>query len=407
MNTTKKGDILEDKVFKIFKELLENDEFYVNRKTSQIFQKKGYYSEKRKSKIIFDVSIESYLPNSKEYSHLIIFECKNLNKNVSVDDIEEFGSKLSQVGEHNTKGFIVSKKGFSKSLINIAKAEKIGLIRVQSNNELEWVNYRKERYKNKIDFFDNNNEPLSAFLNGKTFNNIADLLLELNAIDLYKHYDKFITVPYLTNEQINNIVSRLLKHDTHNNYCVDLNKLTSFLAEKYEMKFEFLSLNNYTLGKIEFEPLKISIEKKLTENRLRFTLCHEIGHLVLHKKILEQRIDLREDNENLFYFDNSTIDYNSKRLEIQANIFAKLLLMPETPFVETVIKFFRENNINKNHLYLDSQPVNKLLVDKLLTKLSLKFKVSKEAAKIRLIEMNLLKEESNSNIYNTIKRLRR
>ena len=62
------------------------------------------------------------MPNAEQYSHLTIFECKDLNKNVSVDDIEEFESKLRQVGEHDTKGIMVSTKGFAKSTINIAKS---------------------------------------------------------------------------------------------------------------------------------------------------------------------------------------------------------------------------------------------------------------------------------------------
>ncbi|MEJ7684439.1 MAG: hypothetical protein WKG06_42655 [Segetibacter sp.] len=64
-----------------------------SKKTSKVFKKKAYYSSKREKDIIFDVTIETTLPNADKYSILTIIECKNLNKKVTVDDIEEFGSK--------------------------------------------------------------------------------------------------------------------------------------------------------------------------------------------------------------------------------------------------------------------------------------------------------------------------
>lgn len=90
MNTTLKGDIFEKGVFDLISELLENNKFYLNRNNSEIFSKKGYYSNTRQGNIIFDITIESFITNADKYSHLTVFECKDLNKNVSVDDIEEF-----------------------------------------------------------------------------------------------------------------------------------------------------------------------------------------------------------------------------------------------------------------------------------------------------------------------------
>lgn len=67
-----KGDLLEAKSYELLKTLLENDDFYVSGKKSKIFRKKGYYSEKRKSEIIFDISIETYLNNTSNYSLLTL-----------------------------------------------------------------------------------------------------------------------------------------------------------------------------------------------------------------------------------------------------------------------------------------------------------------------------------------------
>ena len=121
MNTTLKGDIFEKQVFGLISNLLNNEEYYLSGKNSKIFAKKGYYSQTRESNIIFDITIESYMKGAEQYSMLNVIECKNLNKNVTVDDIEELDSKLEQVGKHNTKGTLVSSVGFASGTKKIAK----------------------------------------------------------------------------------------------------------------------------------------------------------------------------------------------------------------------------------------------------------------------------------------------
>jgi len=66
ITTFKKGDDFEDRVFKIIKMILENDDFYVPNKKSRVFRKKGYYAKDRASNIIFDITIETFMDNSDE-----------------------------------------------------------------------------------------------------------------------------------------------------------------------------------------------------------------------------------------------------------------------------------------------------------------------------------------------------
>jgi hypothetical protein len=56
-NTTQKGDLFEKQVFDIIKDLIDNDEFYVNAKKSRLYSKKAYYSKDRDDNIITDNSI--------------------------------------------------------------------------------------------------------------------------------------------------------------------------------------------------------------------------------------------------------------------------------------------------------------------------------------------------------------
>lgn len=405
MNTTLTGDIFEKRVFDLINDLLMNEQYFMSGKNSKIFRKKKYYSEQRKDYIICDISIESYMPNSKDYSFVNVIECKYLNKNVGVEDIEEFDSKLTQIGKHNSKGLIVTSKGFAKNTINIAKSMKIGLLKVKSDNQTDWINYRKEK-TNLIDFENDETEPFLALIDNKTYNNIADLILKLGIIDIYIHNEKFLKIPFVTEEWMEEIVDRMYAYDIHDNSTLNIQKLCTFIESKYDVKFDFSQSENLILGKIEFSPLKIYVNSNIEENRFRFTLCHEIGHLILHTKYLKDRIEKKEDDDFTLSINYNVSEINNRRLEIQANIFASNLLIPTKPFINEVAIFFVKENIHKNFLYLDKQPVNQMLVHSLLNQLSLKFNASKEAIKMKLISKNLLKDTTSFSFKKILNQLR-
>lgn len=393
MSTKEKGDKLEDEVFEMFNELLDNDEFYLNRPNSKVFKKKKYYSNDRDDYIELDVTIESYFSSSDSYSNLHIIECKNLNKNVTPDDIEELESKINQIGRHSTKGILVSSKGFSKTTIKLAKSWGIGLLLLKSNKKTDWINYRKET--TPLKFTEHSKEPIIALIYGKVVNNFADILLDIGAIDTYRHSEKYIKVPYVSEEKIEEIVQRLYRYDIHDGHVLNLDKLQDFLESKYDLNIKFSKLEEDILGKIEFNPLKISISSNQEENRKRFTFCHEVGHLILHKKLLEDKIDNKTDTQSSLTLGFQATNMSTKRLEIQANIFASHLLIPSEPLIRDVAKYFDGENINKGYLYLDKQPVNISLVNTLLRKLSDKYGASMEAIRIKLISLNLLRDESS------------
>ena len=257
MNTTLKGDIFEKRVFDLINDLLKNDEYYLSGKNSKIFAKKKYFSEARDKDIIVDISIESYMPNSEKYSLLNIIECKNLGKNVTPDDIEEFDSKLRQIGGHNTTGTMVSSYNFAKTTKNIAKKFKIGLLRIKSDNQLEWINYRKEQTQITINSEIDEKEPFVGIINNSIITNIVEYLLEYKVIDVYKHKEKYLKIPYLSEEYIDKVVSKLYAYDIHNDSTLDKEKLCTFIMSKYPVTFDFTNQEKEILGKIEFNPLTL------------------------------------------------------------------------------------------------------------------------------------------------------
>ena len=126
-------------------------------------------------------------------------------------------------------------------------------------------------------------------------------------------------------------------------------------------------------------------EDERRQNRLRFSLAHEIGHLVLHKNfyaILE--INFFED---FYKFINSVSAEQYRYLEIQANKFAGHILVPRN---------LLNNELNKE-LKRAGQKINIDNLDKLLLKsyianpLAKVFGISQESMEIILNELDFFK----------------
>jgi hypothetical protein len=147
------GAILEENVYSWVEKAISNDEFLVSEPNIKIFKHKKYYSKEREAYITVDVSVEKYLVNPDENNEIppsiiIILECKDYKKSISVDEVEEFHAKLQQIGADKTKGIMVTSKGaFQKSALNYAKTKGIALIRIMPNEQLVHICYRSSPSK--------------------------------------------------------------------------------------------------------------------------------------------------------------------------------------------------------------------------------------------------------------------
>ena len=194
-------------------------------------------------------------------------------------------------------------------------------------------------------------------------------------------------IPWLTKDEIKKYAQNLY------NQCVfsSNNIIEEILIQQYpQYKITFTDLPNGILGSLSFSNKIISLSNQIISDphRKNFTLAHEIGHLYLHKNFLESfNCDLIDYEESI------TINFSDeilKRMEIQANIFASYILLPEKIFLREVLNLFKKYSITKNYLYLDNQPCNKQEVFLILHILSSKFNVSKEVIKIHLKNEKLL-----------------
>jgi hypothetical protein len=139
MDTVKKGNIFEDKVFEYITTELSNDRLHVSGKRSKAYQKKGYFSKDRQSNIITDISIETFFPNVDDYSLLTVIECKDYRTPVPVDDIEEFHSKIQQIAGDNVKAIFVTSAALQRSALNYAKSKKIAVIRYLPDDQIRMI----------------------------------------------------------------------------------------------------------------------------------------------------------------------------------------------------------------------------------------------------------------------------
>ena len=118
-------------------------------------------------------------------------------------------------------------------------------------------------------------------------------------------------------------------------------------------------------------------EKK--PNRARFTLAHEVGHIVLHKDFIDAQ-NFKEEAEWRTFVLN---DLHRDPMEVQANIFAAYLLMPsdhlEREFAQAKIELSTNPAFKGNPM-----PADKILAPYLAKSMAQKFEVSEETMTYRL-----------------------
>jgi len=133
------GQQLEDDLYTYLRCIFVPEVLGLSATRSAVYHKKKYFSAARGSAIEFDASIELTLKDAESPFLIWLWECKDYNREVGVEDVEEFDSKIRQIGEHNTKGTVVTRQGFRKSAIEFAKSRGIGLARLFAAEQLHII----------------------------------------------------------------------------------------------------------------------------------------------------------------------------------------------------------------------------------------------------------------------------
>ncbi|ODA36612.1 restriction endonuclease [Planctopirus hydrillae] len=117
----------EAEVAEYFEKSLPQGDWGLVANSASVRRKPAYYSKDRETDIVFDASVEVRPPtDSSRILLLWLIECKDYpDRNVNVDEIEEFHAKMMQVGAH--KGTVFTRCGFASGAITFAKTHRIGL----------------------------------------------------------------------------------------------------------------------------------------------------------------------------------------------------------------------------------------------------------------------------------------
>lgn len=136
---------LENDVYRIVSDLVKTNNFLLSPPYVQVHKKKSYYSKDRESNIICDVTVEKYWEDPETNPNIVpsivvVIECKDYSSNIPVDDVEEFHSKLQQIGADNTKGIMITRYGnFQSGALRYATSKHISLARILPNDQLDFL----------------------------------------------------------------------------------------------------------------------------------------------------------------------------------------------------------------------------------------------------------------------------
>ncbi|GIM31527.1 ImmA/IrrE family metallo-endopeptidase [Paraclostridium bifermentans] len=107
------------------------------------------------------------------------------------------------------------------------------------------------------------------------------------------------------------------------------------------------------------EKFIISVDSSKPENRQRFSLAHELGHLFLHMK----RLDEKYWSNNVIK-DSAYFRYGRGIEELEANEFAGAFLMPEEEFLDLyhndygITDIARRFNVSEPAVYTRGKNLN-------------------------------------------------
>lgn len=315
--------------------------------------------------------------------------------------LNDLYAKIQHIKAH--KGVFITTSNFQRGVIQQADQLNIALARLNyGDEEISWKldrdpdtprnEFRKVIFENKI--------PECGFVG-------------FDERKMFKSFDEFFissicksdmasSVPYLSDGIIESAVFSLCEVNgvEHTPKIQDID-FFKILTTGFSFAVDLLKKTDKRLGVCDFKSRKILLSPNLVVSspRWRFTLAHEIGHLALHKRYFKD-VEITDTEDSVLT--PRSLSGSISRMEIQANLFASFLLMPNVLFFGQYIKAYERIGIPKRiypRIYVDDQSVNKKDYYHLLDMLSRIFGVSKEVVEIRLKRYNLLDDNRAHHTY--------
>lgn len=172
-------------------------------------------------------------------------------------------------------------------------------------------------------------------------------------------------------KHIRNVVEHLLLKNNINSVPIDVTSLAETLGAIVEETPTNEGLSGFLLRSSGTEKVVIGVNKNHHLNRRRFTIAHEIGHLLLHEgeplyidRDCGFRIKLRHEEAS----------QGLNKEEIEANEFAAELLMPSVMLDKELMRYNGKDALDET----------------VIATIAKKFQVSQQALIYRLINLKLI-----------------
>lgn len=163
-----------------------------------------------------------------------------------------------------------------------------------------------------------------------------------------------MSMKYLELDFIESLADELRINSGFENSYIDIEKIANDLGfQVFGTTFDDSTISGKVIHNDTTKEIYVADE---SYERQRFTIAHEIGHIILHHKV----------GETINEVDYRTCDKEFSRKEFQANAFASALLMPK----ENAVKIW--NSLGDIDDFAEY------------------FEVSKKAASIRLLNLGLI-----------------
>ena len=201
-------------------------------------------------------------------------------------------------------------------------------------------------------------------------------------------------VPYLSDEVIENHADGILiKYNPDNNLPIPIEEIVEFdlRIKVYPMHNLVRAFDVEAFTSSDLTSITIDEDRIMNyPNRFRFSLAHELGHIVLHRDFFTKfSFKLAYDYSEFYNWLNPKL---LNRLEIQANIFAGLILVPnrflESQYSESC-SFLAENS---GYDSIDEFKKSLEFPDSVILHLSRRFEVSKQVISRRLTKTALIED---------------
>ncbi|WP_434714265.1 ImmA/IrrE family metallo-endopeptidase (plasmid) [Rhizobium sp. YTUHZ045] len=342
MNSTATGNSLEDALVKYLIDQQERGDLVYGAyppDLCKIRKKAKYPCPDRGKPVEFDVVIEVYREGGKTPHLYAVFECKNYKSGIPEDRVRVFSDQIGSVFGHSVKGILVLSSRLQSGAEMIARSRSMGIVKfIESGADV--VVDRRDRVESaflKSQIFEGEHRvkslKFSAYFDGRFFSSIGQLLECFDQDSVGRTTGPAsISVPYTSLDEIRAFATEIVEAIGYKAGPIDLTEICA--AMSLELKFTRTNVFDedatLILGSANFDRNVIEINSHDNEFRERFTIGHEIGHFCLgHGRYLRSETVVERD---LLLDVEGAENFNFTRLELQANLFASEIVLPDKSF---------------------------------------------------------------------------